>query len=261
MWQANAKYFCSATWSLRNPVILTPLSALLCHLLEPPIFYPVSSNFYRTLHTLTPMSLLQLIQPVFQFSNHSQFVFRLWLKSPSISQMMSSEPNAEYPQQEWCPKYLHNLIQCWRRRQSVVRFISTRWMVSKSWYLVVLYRLIIITCICLTVAQVRVIFRLPQEYGTFPHPLAYVEWFTGFSTPVTDLGMYQISHSSRSHCRRVSIIPITQIKRSIHLIPKFGKQMDPSWTADDVLKRCKYFYVNCYLQHLDFLLFCFLMGI
>ena len=138
-------------------------------------------------------------------------------------------------------------MQCWHRRQSVVRFMSTCWMVSKSWYLVVLYHLIIITCIGLMVAQVRVIFQLPQEYGTFPHPLAYVEWFMGFSTPVTDLGMYQISRSSHSHRRQVSIIPITQIKCSIHLIPKFGKQMDPSWTADDVLERCKYFYVNCYL--------------
>ena len=109
--------------------------------------------------------------------------------------------------------------------------------------------------------QVQVIFHLPQEYGTFTHPLAYVKWFTAFSTPTANLGMYQISHSSCSHHRQASIIPITQIKCSVHLILKFGKQMDVSWSADDVLERCKYFYVNCYLQHLDFLLFQLLMGI
>ena len=44
----------------------------------------------------------------------------------------------------------------------------------------------------LTAAQVQVIFSLPEEYGSFPEPLAYVEWFTHFGNPVPDLGMYQI---------------------------------------------------------------------
>ena len=109
--------------------------------------------------------------------------------------------------------------------------------------------------------QVQVIFHLPQEYGTFTHLLAYIEWFTAFSTPTANLGMYQISHSFCSHHRQASIIPTTQIKCSVNLILKFEKQMDVSWSVDDVLERCKYFYVNCYLQHLDFLIFYFLMGI
>ena len=119
----------------------------------------------------------------------------------------------------------------------------------------------IITHIGLMVAQVQVIFHLPQEYGTFTHLLAYIEWFTAFSTPTANLGMYQISHSFCSHHRQASIIPTTQIKCSVNLILKFEKQMDVSWSVDDVLERCKYFYVNCYLQHLDFLIFYFLMGI
>ena len=48
----------------------------------------------------------------------------------------------------------------------------------------------------LTVSQVRVIFSLPSEYGSFTHPLAYVEWFTLFHSPVADLGMYQVSRST-----------------------------------------------------------------
>jgi len=111
----------------------------------------------------------------------------------------------------------------------------------------------------LTVGQVRVIFQLPEEFGTFQHPLAYVEWFTAFGSPVPDLGMYQVSRSSRHHRRRASIIPVTQIERTVHLIPKFGRQMDSSWNSENVLELCKIFFVNPYLRHLDFLLFRYLL--
>ncbi|GBE88895.1 hypothetical protein SCP_1403030 [Sparassis crispa] len=48
----------------------------------------------------------------------------------------------------------------------------------------------------LRVAHIRAIFRLPEEYGTqFKHPLAYVEWFTPFHSPVPDIGMYKIAYS------------------------------------------------------------------
>ena len=107
--------------------------------------------------------------------------------------------------------------------------------------------------------QVCAIFRLPEEFGSFPNPLAYVEWFTSFQSPIPDLEMYQISRSTRQYRRRASIIPVTQIERTVHLIPKFGQQMDLSWSAEDVLERCKTFYVNPYVHHLDFLLFRYLM--
>ncbi|KAJ7722483.1 hypothetical protein B0H14DRAFT_2180354, partial [Mycena olivaceomarginata] len=35
----------------------------------------------------------------------------------------------------------------------------------------------------LRVAQIRAIFRLPPQYGTYPHPLAYIGWFTPFNQP------------------------------------------------------------------------------
>jgi hypothetical protein len=105
---------------------------------------------------------------------------------------------------------------------------------------------------------VRVIFSLPSEYGSFTHPLAYVEWFTPFHSPVADLGMYQVSRSTRSSRRRASIIPVSQIERSIHLIPKFGRVMNITWSTDNVLELCRTFYVNLYVRHLDFLLFRYL---
>ena len=71
------------------------------------------------------------------------------------------------------------------------------------------------------VGQVRVIFQILKEYGDFEHPFAYVEWFTVFQSAVPDLGMYLVSRSTRQYCRRMSIVSVTQIERSIHLFPNF----------------------------------------
>ncbi|KAJ7506471.1 Zn-finger domain-containing protein [Mycena galericulata] len=53
----------------------------------------------------------------------------------------------------------------------------------------------------LRVAQIRVIFTLPPQYGTYTHPLAYIEWFTPFNRPDKTSGMYTIHRSSRAHHR------------------------------------------------------------
>jgi hypothetical protein len=63
---------------------------------------------------------------------------------------------------------------------------------------------------------------------SFPHPMAYVEWFTPLHNPVPKLGIYQISRSTHSQCQCASIIPVSQIERLVHLIPKFGREIN--WT-------------------------------
>lgn len=111
----------------------------------------------------------------------------------------------------------------------------------------------------LRVARVRAIFMLPESYGRrFKDPLAYIEWFTPFRQPAPDIGLFKVSHSSHNHRRRVSVIPVTQIVRSCHLLPVWGKRMDASWTSENVLDKCKQFYVNAYLRHHDFVLFRYL---
>jgi len=90
--------------------------------------------------------------------------------------------------------------------------------------------------------------------------MAYVEWFTPLRNPVPELGMYQISRSTRNQRRRASIIPVSQIERLVHLIPKFGREINRTWSADDVLELCKTFYINPYVRHLDFLLFRYLIS-
>ncbi|KAJ7701258.1 hypothetical protein B0H14DRAFT_2305417, partial [Mycena olivaceomarginata] len=50
-------------------------------------------------------------------------------------------------------------------------------------------------------------------------PLAYIEWYKPLTQFDADLGMYKIAPAVQYHRRRVSIIPVTQIARSCHLIP------------------------------------------
>jgi hypothetical protein len=116
--------------------------------------------------------------------------------------------------------------------------------------------LLILTYLGLTVGRIRAIFKLPEVFGDHPEPLAYVEWFTPLTTMDPDLGMFVIGASSRHHRRRTSVVPISKIERSCHLIPRFGKApINPTWHSANILDQEIKFYVNCYLRHIDFILF------
>ncbi|KAJ7779848.1 hypothetical protein B0H16DRAFT_1671879 [Mycena metata] len=94
----------------------------------------------------------------------------------------------------------------------------------------------------LSVGRLRVIFRLPPEdYGQYPEPLAYVDWYKPLKVPVPNIRMHEVSLSSRNNRQNSSIIPVSHILRSCHLIPVFGRSMDPTWTLDRVLDKCKSF--------------------
>ncbi|KAJ6508168.1 hypothetical protein C8R45DRAFT_1050452 [Mycena sanguinolenta] len=110
----------------------------------------------------------------------------------------------------------------------------------------------------LGIARVRVIFRIPSDFGGYHEPVAYVDWFKPLQRHVADLGMHQVSLSSQNLRQRSSIIPLTDIVRSCHLIPVFGRSVNPRWEADTVLDQCKSFYLNPYLRHHDFYLFRYL---
>ncbi|KAF8121357.1 hypothetical protein K438DRAFT_1913726 [Mycena galopus ATCC 62051] len=110
----------------------------------------------------------------------------------------------------------------------------------------------------LCVARVRVIFRIPAEFGPYPDPVAYVDWYKPLQKPVPGLDMHLVSLSSRNLRQRSSIISVQDIVRSCHLIPVFGRAVDPGWTSNSVLDLCKSFYLNPYLRHHDFYLFRYL---
>jgi len=70
--------------------------------------------------------------------------------------------------------------------------------------------------------------------------------------------MFKTSRASRQHQRYRSIIPVSQIARSCHLIPVFGPEVGLEWNTNNVLEESKEFYLNHYLRHLDFVLFRYL---
>ena len=101
----------------------------------------------------------------------------------------------------------------------------------------------------------RVVFSLKPQHiqslfapgVTPPKHLAYVEWFSSFtSQPEPDHLMYMVKRSVKDGDRMASIIPLAIIRRSVHLLPKFGPVAPPHWTSADVLDQCPAFFVNCF---------------
>jgi hypothetical protein len=80
-----------------------------------------------------------------------------------------------------------------------------------------------------------------------PQHLAYVEWFSPFPiNPEPDHQLFKITRPLDAHQRQASIIPVTRIQRSVHLIPMFGPRVPQSWASDNVMDKCETFFVNCF---------------
>lgn len=107
------------------------------------------------------------------------------------------------------------------------------------------------------IGQVRLVFSIPsQSVETLfpdtpfvpPQHLAYIQWFTPFSNREEPHGMYRVTRSTQGGDRLASIVPVSSIRRSIHLLPKFGPIVPREWTSSNVLDMCSSFFVN---QHTD----------
>ncbi|KAK6969604.1 hypothetical protein R3P38DRAFT_3238924 [Favolaschia claudopus] len=96
-------------------------------------------------------------------------------------------------------------------------------------------------------AQIRAIFKLPPQFGNYPHPLAYIEWFTPLNHPDRNTGMYTTHRSTRVHRRNAAIVSVEQIVRSCHLMADSRGTIDPTWTSTNVLDKAKLFHVNPYV--------------
>lgn len=113
----------------------------------------------------------------------------------------------------------------------------------------------------LRVAQVRVIFRLPDDYlqalGVLPSsmgPLAYVEWFSRPTRPASSHKMYQITRSMQNGAVDAMIIELTQVRRSVQLFPLFPSVdvvKDPNakkWWSSTVLELCRSFFISNWMD-------------
>ncbi|PPQ73617.1 hypothetical protein CVT26_010525 [Gymnopilus dilepis] len=110
-----------------------------------------------------------------------------------------------------------------------------------------------ITSLGYAVAQVRCIFSLPDAAlktwfprGAPSKHFAYVEWFTPFSKAVFDPNsrLYRIKRLRVRGEQQASVIPVSLIRQSVHLFPKFGPVAPVHWKSSNVLEEAPMFYVN-----------------
>ncbi|KAG2099222.1 uncharacterized protein F5147DRAFT_640620 [Suillus discolor] len=102
--------------------------------------------------------------------------------------------------------------------------------------------------IAVRVAQVRVIFTLPRQFGSYLRPLAYVEWFTPFREPDQFSGLRQVSRLTRHLRWNGAVVHVDELVRPCHLVPKMGQKVDPSWTSANVYEMASNFYFNEFID-------------
>lgn len=75
--------------------------------------------------------------------------------------------------------------------------------------------------------------------------MAYVDWFTPFSNrPGVNHGLYKISHHIVDGKQRSAVVPLANIRQSVHLIPVFGPVAPLEWKSSNVLETASEFFVN-----------------
>lgn len=105
------------------------------------------------------------------------------------------------------------------------------------------------------VGRVRFVFGVPASakgwfgesfYNSLPQHLAYVEWFTPFSStrPNCNHQMYKISPLKADGHPVASVIHVEMIRQSAHLIPVFGAVAPAHWKSSNILDEAAEFLVN-----------------
>ncbi|KAI5115526.1 hypothetical protein M0805_009629 [Coniferiporia weirii] len=107
----------------------------------------------------------------------------------------------------------------------------------------------------LQLTRVKVIFTLPFRFSAVPERLAYIEWFRPFRGKDADSGLHVLSWTRQGGTHQAKVIPLDDIEQSVHLVPKFGREIDPSWNQWTVFNECQSFFMNSYINMHTFLLF------
>ena len=93
------------------------------------------------------------------------------------------------------------------------------------------------------------VFTLPAHLGVFPHPLAYVHWFTPIHVWDDVIGMYRISRSTRNRQPHAAVVSVDHILHPCHLMPCFSSGPVPrSWFEGRTLDLASDFYLNRYIN-------------
>jgi hypothetical protein len=101
----------------------------------------------------------------------------------------------------------------------------------------------------LRVAQIRLIFNLPPQFGFFRHPLAYIEWFTPLGSMDPNTGLFSITRSTRQARRNAEVVSVDRIVRGCHLMARCGQNIISTWTTDNILEQSSIHYlVNPYIN-------------
>ena len=107
------------------------------------------------------------------------------------------------------------------------------------------------------VAQLRVAFRIPDEYltkmglsaGQIGH-LAYIEWFSRPRNKDPNHGMYTVSRSQQNSMTQcAAVVEVGSIFRTCQLVPRFGRRANRAWTSGNVIDRCERFLINNFIDH------------
>ncbi|KAI6008601.1 hypothetical protein EDC04DRAFT_2581909 [Pisolithus marmoratus] len=98
------------------------------------------------------------------------------------------------------------------------------------------------------VAQIQVIFKLPNYLGEHPHPLVYIEWFTVLHCKDPVSSLYVVNHSMCHHHPNVSIISADCIVQLCHLQAQCRKHISADWSWYSVLEQATHFYGNSYID-------------
>jgi hypothetical protein len=85
-----------------------------------------------------------------------------------------------------------------------------------------------------------------------PQHLAYIDWYTDFprhSEPYHR--QFKVSPApAPGGGNLASIVPVTSIVSSVHLLPRFGSTpCNRDWTTSNVLDQCTQFFVNSFGDH------------
>jgi len=98
------------------------------------------------------------------------------------------------------------------------------------------------------ITQVHVIFKLPEHLGLYPHPLAYVEWFTSPRCCNPLSGQFIVTRLTHNHWRNVSVISADRFAHPCHLQAQCRRNISLDWTSGNVLEMATMFHVNSYID-------------